>query len=95
MSIVEAPWRALMNAALWNGHPHHSTTGVARISCTQPLLLTSMPGTMPSTTTGTVSTAALITSTRENRGVLSAGGPESAGSSSDADSAAPPMTSAP
>ena len=58
MSIVEAPWRALRNAARWKGQAHQSTTGVASTSCTHGLLSRWMPGTIASTTTGTVSTAA-------------------------------------
>ena len=32
VSMVAAPWRALMNAALWNGHAPHTTTGAASVS---------------------------------------------------------------
>ena len=29
VSMVAAPWRRFCQADLWNGHPAHSTTGVA------------------------------------------------------------------
>src|ERR1035437_680141 len=31
VSIVAAPWRALVNAARWNGNAPHTTTGEARV----------------------------------------------------------------
>jgi hypothetical protein len=32
VSIVDAPWRRLVHAALWNGHAPQTTTGAARVS---------------------------------------------------------------
>ena len=32
VSMVAAPWRRLAQAARWNGHAPHTTTGAARVS---------------------------------------------------------------
>ena len=32
VSIVDAPWRRFVHAALWNGHARHTTTGAASVS---------------------------------------------------------------
>ena len=36
VSMVAAPWRALIQAARWNGQPAHTTTGAARVREAKP-----------------------------------------------------------
>ena len=64
VSIVIAPWRALTNVARWNGHPPHSTTGVASTRDTHCQPGNCHAGTMPSATTGTARTALTIVRVR-------------------------------
>src|ERR1035438_10719396 len=46
VSIVAAPWRALVNAARWNGKAPHTTTGEARVRASHCQLSNCSSGTM-------------------------------------------------
>ncbi len=67
VSMVLAPWRALTAAARWNGQPDHHTTTPDRSRDHHSQPSTRVLGTMPHSTTGTVSTDA--TSSRTGRGI--------------------------
>ena len=56
--MVEAKCRALMAAALWNGHAAQLTTGSARAPATQPQLGNWKAGNIEMRNTGTARTAA-------------------------------------
>src|SRR4051794_10895899 len=58
--MVEAPCRALMAAARWNGHAAQATTGRARTATTQPQWGNWKAGNMEIATTGTVRAAAVM-----------------------------------
>ena len=58
VSIVDAPCRAARNAAAWNGHAAHVTTGSESAATTHCQPVNCSAGTIDSATTGTVSTAA-------------------------------------
>ena len=71
VSIVAAPCRRLVQAALWNGHAAHSTTGVTRFSESHWKLSNCRAGTIASTSAGSDSTAA--SSTRRRRAAMASG----------------------
>ena len=60
VSMVDAPWRALMAAARWNGQADHSTTGVASAKAHQPQFGNCAAGTIEMMNSGTVKTTATI-----------------------------------
>ena len=65
--MVAAPWRRLTQAARWNGHPPHTTTGAARAREIHCQWSNWSGGTMASTNTGRVSTADTSTRWRRSR----------------------------
>ena len=56
VSIVAAPWRRLVSAALWNGHAAHTITGAASVSDAHCQYVNCSAGIMASRITGTDST---------------------------------------
>ena len=58
VSIVTARWRALRNAARWNGQPAQSTTGVASASAAHSQPSNWSGGTIAISVKGTVSATA-------------------------------------
>ena len=58
VSIVAPPWRAAREAARWNPAPATSTTGVESASATHSQPEKRSAGTIETSTTGTVRTAA-------------------------------------
>ena len=57
VSMVAAPWRALVTAARWNGQAPQTTTGEARVSEIHCQLSNCSAGIIDMASTGTVSTA--------------------------------------
>ena len=57
VSMVEVPWRRLVQAARWKGQAPHTTTGAASVSDAHCQYSNWNAGTIASSTTGTVSTA--------------------------------------
>ena len=64
VSIVEAPWRRLAQAARWNGQAPHTTTGAASTSESHCQYVNCSAGTIAIATTGTVSTSDTTTRRR-------------------------------
>src|SRR6478672_5150243 len=56
VSMVAAPWRRLVHAALWNGNAAHSTTGAARVREAHCQLVNCSAGTIAIAMTGTAKT---------------------------------------
>ena len=54
VSMVAAPCRRFIQAARWNGHAPHTTTGAARVRLSHCQLSNCQGATMASTSTGTV-----------------------------------------
>ena len=77
VSIVAAPCLRLAQAALWNGHAAHSTTGVTRFSDSHWKLSNCSAGTIASASAGSDSSAA--SSTRRRSAAIASCSP-SAGS---------------
>src|SRR5680860_1556498 len=57
VSIVAAPWRALVKAARWNGKAPHTTTGEARVRASHCQLSNCNAGIIDSSSTGRLRTA--------------------------------------
>ena len=57
VSMVAAPWRALVNAARWNGNAPHTTTGEARVRDNHCQLSNCNIGIIDSNSTGRLRTA--------------------------------------
>jgi hypothetical protein len=74
VSIVAAPWRRLVQAALWNGHAPHTTTGAARVSDSHCQKVNCSAGIIAIAMTGTVKTAETISRCRRLRTWSSASG---------------------
>src|SRR4051812_15479110 len=53
VSIVVAPWRRFVHAALWNGHAHHTTTGPASARTSHCQYVNCNAGTIDNAITGT------------------------------------------
>ena len=68
VSIVEAPWRAALNAALWKGQAHQVTTGAASAVTTHCQPGNCRAGTMESAITG----MANISATKKRRFIIAA-----------------------
>ncbi len=64
VSMVAAPCRALVNAALWNGSPPQTTTGAARVSASHCQLSNCRAGTIESSTTGRARRAETVNRSR-------------------------------
>ena len=77
VSMVVVPWRRLVQAARWNGHAPQTTTGAARVNESHCQLVNCRAETIAMATTGTVSTAEIISRCRNSR-VGSAACPSSA-----------------
>ena len=67
VSIVAAPWRALVQAAWWNGNAPHTTTGEAKVSASHCQLVNCSGGIMESSSTGRPRTAETINRSRRLR----------------------------
>jgi hypothetical protein len=67
VSIVDAPWRRLVQAALWNGHAPQTTTGAASGRDSHCQKVNCSAGIIASATTGTVRTAETMSRCRRLR----------------------------
>jgi hypothetical protein len=67
VSMVAAPCRALVNAALWKGHAAYVTTGAASVSDSHCQYSNCKAGIMAMATTGTASTTAVTNRCRSGR----------------------------
>ncbi len=85
VSMVAAPWRALVRAARWNGQAAYVTTGAASVSDSHCQYSNCRAGTIAIAITGTDSTTAVINRSRSGR---SSSGPSAGGSSGGAGSRA-------
>jgi hypothetical protein len=74
VSIVAAPWRRFVQAARWNGHAPHTTTGAASVSDSHCQEVNCSAGTIAIATTGTVRTADTISRCRSARTESSSSG---------------------
>ena len=91
VSMLAAPWRRVIAAARWNGQAAHTTTGEASARTSHCQFVNCSAGTIDSTITGIVSTAAPISRWRRERSSgssASRSSPGSARSSGGAGSAA-------
>jgi hypothetical protein len=77
VSMVASPWRRFVQAARWNGHAAHTTTGAASASEIHCQYRNCRGSTMASAITGTASATA--TSRRSRRARSGSGGSASAG----------------
>src|SRR5258705_7446609 len=73
VSIVAAPWRALAQAARWNGNAPQTTTGEANVRASHCQLVNCSGGIIDRAMTGTVSTSEI-----SSRGRNEAASPDSA-----------------
>src|SRR5450631_2311729 len=64
VSIVAAPWRALLKAARWNGKAPHTTTGDARVRASHCQLSNCRTGIIDISRTGRLRTAEMISRCR-------------------------------
>src|SRR3954451_21413914 len=67
VSMVAAPWRRLVQAAVWNGQAPHTATGAASASEIHCQYVNWKAGTIASAMTGTVSSALTINRSRSAR----------------------------
>ncbi len=77
VSIVAAPWRRFVQAATWNGHAAHTTTGEIIASDSHWKLSNCSAGIIASSSGGTDSSAAMIS--RRRSGAVSSGSGSAAG----------------
>ncbi len=75
VSMVEAPWRRLVHAALWNGQAPHTTTGAARVSDSHCQWVNCSAGTIATAMTGALRTAETTSRCRRPRTWSSGAGP--------------------
>ena len=66
VSMVAAPCRRFVQAARWNGHAPHTTTGAARVRLSHCQLSNCSGATIASTSTGTVSAVEMISRRRSD-----------------------------
>lgn len=80
VSMVAAPCRALVNAALWKGHPAYVTTGAANVRDSHCQYANCSAGIIAIATTGTASSTAVTNRSRRERSSSGSSSPGADGS---------------